>query len=236
MEWRDEGILLASRPHGETSAVVEVFTALHGRHAGVVRGGASRRMAPVLQPGAQLDLAWRARLEEHMGAFTVEPTRARAGAIMADRLALLGLGAICALCRYALPERLACPGLYAATVALMDALGQPGWLRAYALWELQLLEETGFGLDLGQCAVTGAREGLAHVSPRTGRAVTREGAGEYAARLLPLPAGLAQGGTLDAEALAQALQLSGHFLHHRLAEAIGRPLPEARARLLAALG
>lgn len=235
MEWRDQGILLATRPHGEANAVAEVFTALHGRHAGLVRGGASRKMAPVLQPGAQLDVTWRARLEEQMGNFTTELLRARAGPIMGDRLALLGLGAICALCRYALPERLAYPGLYAATEALMDMLGEPGWLRSYALWELHLLEETGFGLDLAQCAVTGASDGLAFVSPRTGRAVTTEGAGDYAARLLPLPAGLASGEPLDRAGLHAALDLSGYFLHNWLAEAIGRPLPEARARLLAAL-
>ncbi len=235
IEWRDEAILLAARPHGETSAIVELFTPLQGRHAGVVRGGASRRMAPVLQPGAQLDVAWRARLEAHIGSVTVELTRARAAAVMGDRLALLALGAVCALCRYALPERQACPGFYATTHALLDRLGQPGWLQDYARWELALLEETGFGLDLAQCAVTGAREGLAYVSPRTGRAVTAEGAGTYAARLLPLPAGLTGESGLDAEGLAQALALSGHFLHGHLAPARDRPLPEARARLLGAL-
>ncbi|TVS05602.1 MAG: DNA repair protein RecO [Rhodobacteraceae bacterium] len=235
MEWRDQGILLARWPHGEANAVVEVFTALHGRHAGLVRGGGSRKMAPVLQPGAQLDLTWRARLEEQMGTLGVDLMRARAGLIMGDLLALLGLSAVCALCRYALPERLAYPGLYAATEALVDRLGENGWLQDYALWELRLLEETGFGLDLGQCAVTGAREGLAYVSPRSGRAVTREGAGDYAARLLPLPEGLATGQPLDADGLRAALGLSGYFLHHWLAEAIGRPLPEARARLVSAL-
>ncbi len=235
MEWRDEGILLATRSHGESTAIIEVFTALHGRHAGAVRGGASRKMAPVLQQGAQLDLAWRARLEEHIGNFTVELTRARAALVMGDRLALLALGSICALCRFALPERQAYPGLYTATHALMDDLGNPGWLRAYALWEMLLLDQTGFGLDLAQCAVTGTREGLAYVSPRTGRAVTRAGAGEYAARLLPYPKGLSQDAPLDAAELAQALHLTGYFLQNWLAAAVGRPLPEARARLVAAL-
>ncbi|WP_296478951.1 DNA repair protein RecO [Roseinatronobacter sp.] len=236
MDWRDEGILLAMRPHGETSAIIEVFSALHGRHAGVVHGGASRRMAPVLQPGAQLDLAWRARLEEHMGSFTVELTRARAAGVLGDRLALAGLSATCALCRYALPERQASPTLYAATIELLDRLGQPGWLRDYALWELTLLEETGFGLDLQQCAVTGANDGLAYVSPRTGRAVTVQAAGEFAARLLVLPAGLVSDAALDASAARDALHLSGYFLHHWLSESIGRPLPEARARLVSQLG
>ncbi len=235
MEWRDEGFLLSMRRHGEATAIIEVFSSLHGRHAGAVRGGASRRMAPVLQPGAQLDLAWRARLEDQMGNFTVELTRARAAAVMDDRLGLLALSSVCALCRFALPERQAFPTLYADTVALLDRIGQPGWLNAYAHWELTLLEETGFGLDLGQCAVTGARARLAYVSPRTGRAVTAEGAGDYAARLLALPAGLGEGGALDPAGLGAALQLSGFFLQHWLAEAIGRPLPEARARLVSAL-
>ncbi|MCC5962306.1 MAG: DNA repair protein RecO [Rhodobacteraceae bacterium] len=235
MEWRDEGILLAARPHGETSAIIEVFTALHGRHAGVVRGGAGRRMAPVLQPGAQLDVAWRARLESHLGAMTVELTRARAARVMGERLALLALGSACALCRFALAERQPMPDLYSATCALMDGLGQPGWLPSYALWELHLLEAAGFGLDLSQCAVTGAQDGLVYVSPRSGRAVTREGAGDYAARLLPLPQGLLRNGAMDKAELVQALDLSGYFLHHRLAHAIGHPLPEARARLIEAL-
>lgn len=236
MDWRDDGILLDARLHGETSARIEVFSALHGRHVGMVRGGASRRMAPVLQPGAQLDLTWRARLEEHMGSFTVELIRSRASVVLGDRLALAALSAGCALCRYALPERMAYPGLYAGTLEMLDGLGGPGWLRRYVLWELQLLEETGFGLDLGQCAVTGATEGLAYVSPRTGRAVTREGAGEYAGRLLVLPYPLVSGAELDLEAARDALRLSGHFLQHWLAHAIGRPLPEARARLIEVLG
>lgn len=236
MEWRDEGVLLAMRPHGEANAVIEVLSARHGRHAGLVRGGTSRRMAAMLQPGAQLDLNWRARLEEHMGSFTCELIRSRAGHVMGERLALAALGAACALCRYALPERMAYPALYAATVDMLDRLGEPGWLRVYARWELQLLEETGFGLDLAQCAVTGAGSGLAYVSPRTGRAVTEEGAGGYAARLLILPPALVSDAPFDITAARDALHLSGYFLHHWLAEAIGRPLPEARARFLAALG
>lgn len=236
MDWRDDGILLDTRPHGETSARIEVLTAAHGRHAGMVRGGASRRMAPMLQPGAQLDLTWRARLADHLGNFTAELIRPRFSLVLDDRLALAALTSTCALCRFALPERQPCPGLYAATRDLLDALGQPGWLRSYARWELLLLEDTGFGLDLSACAVTGATGGLAYVSPRTGRAVTRAGAGTYAARLLPLPPGLLGDAAFDHADARAALHLTGYFLHHRLAEALSRPLPEARARLVAALG
>ena len=236
MEWRDEGILLSLRPHGETSANTEVFTALHGRYAGILPGGASRKRSASLQPGAQVDLVWRARLADHMGSVRVEVLRDRAAGVLQDRLALLALSSVCALCRYALPERAPYPVLYAATAEVLDTLGQPGWLRTYALWEVLLLEETGFGLDLSQCAVTGATDGLTHVSPRTGRAVTLDGAGPYAARLLPLPALLVDpDAPADVAALCAALALTGHFLTEWLAHSIGRPLPEARARLVAAL-
>jgi DNA repair protein RecO (recombination protein O) len=233
MDWRDEGVLLTMRRHGESAAIIEVFTVAHGRHAGVVRGGASRRMAPILQPGAQLDVAWRARLEDHIGTFTVEPVRSRTG-LLGDRLALAGLNAICALLHVALPERAAHPHLWVVTVALLDALGAaPDWPLAYLRWEALLLEEVGFGLDLTRCAVTGTRDDLAFVSPRTGRAVARGAAGEWADRLLPLPACLlGQGGASRVE-IAQGLAITGHFLTRELAPLLhGRPLPEARARLL----
>lgn len=236
MEWRDEGILLARYPHGESAAVLDVFSALHGRHAGILPGGGSRKRAGALQPAAQLDLTWRARLSEHLGTWTAEVTRDRAGPILHDRLALLALASVCALARYALPERAPYPVLYAATRDLLDQLGRPGWLRTYALWELTLLEETGFGLDLQTCAVSGVTKGLTHVSPRTGRAVTREAAGDYAPRLLPLPALLNDPNAQATQAeISQALRLSGHFLTEWLAQSLERPLPEARARLLDAL-
>ncbi len=236
MEWRDDGILLARHPHGETAAVLDVLCAVHGRHAGILPGGGSRKRAGALQLGAQLDLTWRARLSDHLGTWTAEVTRDRAGPILHDRLALLALGSVCALARYALPERAPCPVLYAATRDMLDLLGRPGWLRGYALWELTLLEETGFGLDLQACAVTGATEGLSHVSPRTGRAVTPEGAGPYAPRLLPLPRLLVdEQAPASAQSLRDALRLSGHFLTDWLAHSIARPLPEARARFLDAL-
>ncbi|MEY3307274.1 MAG: hypothetical protein RLZZ413_1312 [Pseudomonadota bacterium] len=231
MEWRDQGALLAVRRHGETAAIIEVFTAAHGRHAGVVRGGASRKLAPLLQPGAQLDVTWRARLEDHLGHFTVEPLQTRT-AILSDRAALSALNAICALLAQSLPERDAHPALYPATIALLDALEGAEWPLAYLRWELLLLEDLGFGLDLTRCAVTGEAEDLAFVSPRTGRAVSRAGAGDWADRLLPLPACLT-GGDATPAGLLQGLALSGHFLTRELATAPGaRPLPEARARLI----
>ncbi len=235
MEWRDQGILLSSRAHGETSTIIEVFTPARGRHAGVVRGGASRKMAPVLQPGAQLDLAWRARLEDHLGSFQPELLRSRAAASMGDRLSLAGLNAVTALLLFALPEREAHPGLYEKTENLLDLLGQAEiWPLAYLHWEMALLDELGFGLDLSACAVMGsAANDLSFVSPRTGRAVSRAGAGDWADRLLPLPPCLmGHGPALDAE-IAQGFDVTGHFLRYQLAETLGnKPLPEARQRFV----
>lgn len=234
MEWRDEGVVLAVRRFGESAAIAEVFTAGHGRHAGVVRGGAGRRLAPVLQPGAQLSVTWRARLEDHLGAFTVEPKKSRAAAVMGDREALAGLNALSALLAFLLPEREPHPALYARSVAVFDALGtDPDWPLLYLHWELGLLDEMGFGLDLSRCAVTGARDDLAYVSPRTGRAVGREAAGEWADRLLPLPLCLMGQGPASLSELLEGLRVTGHFLEHRLAPELGdRPLPPARRRLV----
>lgn len=237
MEWRDEGALLSVRKHGEGSAIIEVFTAHHGRHAGLVRGGASRKMAPILQPGAQLSLSWKARLEDHLGSFTIDPIKSRAVAIMSARETLAAMGAITALAS-ALPERDPHPQFYARTLELLDALGEsPDWPARYALWENALLADMGYGMDLSECAVTGALQDLAYVSPKSGRAVSRQGAGEWVDRLLPLPRFL----RLDSpEAtpteVTEALTTTGHFLETSLMPALGRrDLPEARSRLMSAL-
>lgn len=238
MSWRDEGLLLGLRRHGEGAAILEVFTAGHGRHLGVAPGGGSRRMAPLLQPGAQLSVEWRARLEGHMGQWRVEPARSRAAAIMAERRALAAMGAISALLSTFLAEREPHPSLYASTLRLADALGRdPDWPALYALWELELLGELGFGLDLSRCAVTGGLQELVWISPRTGRAVSRQAGEPWADRLLPLPGlflGTPRG---DAAELAAALRATGHFLDAWAAPAFGRErAPEARARLAALLG
>ena len=234
IEWQDEAALLAARPFGETSVIIEVFSETHGRHAGVVRGGISRKVAPLLQPGAQLSVTWKARLDSHLGSFTVEPIRSRAAAAMRDRLALAGLNAVCGLLVMVLPEREAHLPLYARTIALLDLLGQSDvWPLAYLRWEQALLEEMGFGLDLSACAVRGVNEDLIYVSPKSGRAVSREGAGEWADRMLPLPPVLAGKGDATPAEIARALGTTGFFIENRLIKGLGdRPLPPARARLV----
>lgn len=237
MKWQDQGTLLGVRPHGENAVIADVFTQTHGRHAGVVRGGAGRQMSPVLQPGAVLQLTWSARLEDHLGTFVVEPVRGRAGELLGDRLALAGLNAICALSIFSLPEREPHQGLYARTSTLLDLLvHSDAWPLAYLRWEMALLEELGFGLDISKCAVTGSRENLIYVSPKTGRAVSREGAGEWADRLLPLPACLLGQGPVDGAQVLAGLTTTGHFLRTWLAPSLGnKPLPQARERLERAL-
>jgi len=236
MEWRGEAILLSVRRHGESSAIIEVFTEEKGRHTGVVRGGTSRKIAPILQPGAQLDVYWRARLEDHIGAFTVEPVRSRAALVMDNRLALSGLNAVTALLGFCLPEREPHPALYRRSGQLLDLLGQDNlWPLAYLQWEAALLNEMGYGLDLDACAVTGATDDLCYVSPKSGRAVSRQGAGDWAERLLPLPPALLGQGQGGNKEIADGLETTGYFLANRMAPDLGsRPLPDARARFVAA--
>lgn len=230
IEWSDTGVLLTSRAHGEHAAIIDVLTPMHGRAAGVVRGGRSRKMTPHLQPGTQLDVTWKARLEDHLGSFTVEPVRARAAVIMGDRKALVGMQAVTALTSVLLPEREAMPDVYERTVTLLDLMAvTDAWPLAYLRWELSLLDALGYGLDLSRCAVTGATEGLNYVSPKSGRAVSTGGAGEWAPKLLPLPSVLLpghEGGDAD---IAQAMGTTGFFLSKAAGD--GRDLPEARRRL-----
>ena len=234
MEWRDHGILLSMRRHGESSAIIDVFTAGHGRHAGVVRGGASRKLAPILQPGAQLDLTWRARLEDHLGSYQTEPLRSRAAAAMSGRLALAGLNTVTALLAFCLPEREPHSALYKRSEQLLDLLeNEEIWPLAYLRWEMALLEEMGFGLDLSACAVSGRNEDLAYISPKSGRAVSTQEAGQWVARLLPLPPVMRGTGDAPDGEIAQGLRTTGYFLETHLAPSLGNhPLPEARGRFI----
>ncbi|NVK06942.1 MAG: DNA repair protein RecO [Marivivens sp.] len=237
IEWQDEGALLASRVHGETSMIIEVFTPSRGRHAGVVRGGASRKMAATLQPGSQVSVTWKARLEDHLGSFTIEPLRSRSAQVMSDRLALSGLGAVCALLCQSLPEREKHEALYERTVQLLDLLGQNDvWPLAYLHWEMSLLDELGYGLDLSACAVRGVNEDLSYISPKSGRAVSKEGAGEWANRLLPLVPVMKGEGEATGSEIARALGTTGYFIESRLfGTQTSREVPAARQRLIDAI-
>ncbi|MEO1536760.1 MAG: DNA repair protein RecO [Pseudomonadota bacterium] len=231
MDWREEGLLLRRAPHGENSVIIEVFTREHGRHAGIVRGGTSRKMAAVLQPGTQVDVAWRARLEDHLGTYTVELVQSRAH-LTQDRLTLSGLNALTGILSYALPEREAHSALYRQTLAVLELMEEAFWPLAYLRWELSLLDELGFGLDLERCVVTGSDQNLVYVSPKSGRAVAASAAGEWADRLLPLSPALV-GKSAEYEDILNGLKVTGHFLRNHLAPALGsKPFPEGRQRLI----
>ena len=188
---------------------------------------------PILQPGAQLDVAWKARLEDHIGAFTIEPIRARAARVMADPLALAGMTSALALLAFCLPEREPHGALYESSAALLDLIcTTDAWPLAYLRWEIELLETLGFGLDLRTCAVSGGTANLAYVSPKTGRAVAADHAGEWASRLLPLPACMIGNGPSDNATIAMGLRTTGYFLDKWVAPALGdRPLPTARRHM-----
>ena len=236
MLWRDEGVVLAVRRHGESAAIVSVLTREHGRYVGLVRAGFSRRSRATYQQGNVLDLTWRARLAEQLGALSGELKADLAARLMVDPGRLAGLGAACSLLETALPERDPHPHLYEALGALLAQLcDDPDWPEGYVRFEVALLAEIGFGLDLSRCAVTGSTTDLIYVSPRSGRAVSREGAGVYADRLLPLPPFLLKRAPADAAQIAAGLRLTGTFLRRHLFDASDRPLPEARDRLLARL-
>ena len=236
IEWRDEGALIAARAHGENAMIIDVFTPSRGRHSGVVRGGTSRKMVATLQPGTQISVTWKARLETHMGSFTVEPVRSRAALVMNDRLALNGLNAVCGLLARTLPEREPHSPLYDRTIALLDLLGQNDvWPLAYLHWEMALLEELGFAIDLSACAVRGTNEDLCYISPKSGRAVSAQGAGEWASRMLDLVPVMKGEGDASGSEIARAMKTTGYFIENRLFGDHSGTVPAARQRLIDAL-
>jgi len=234
MEWHDDGIVLAARKHGESSAIVTLLTRHHGRHLGLVRGGAGRRKRGLFQPGNMVRATWRARLAEHLGSFTCEMTEAVAAPLMDDRLRLAALSAACAVADVALPEREAHGPVYEGLGVLLGALNQESWPSVYVKWELGLLQELGFGLDFSCCAATGTTENLTFVSPKTGRAVSEEAAAPFRKALLSLPPFLLETGrTGAADDIFQGLKLTGFFLdRHVFVQNRSGQAPNARRRLL----
>ena len=234
MEWRDAAIVLEARPHGESSLVAQLLTEQHGRHAGLVRGARSKRSRSAVEPGYLVTATWRARLAAHLGNFVLEPERHVAARLLDRPRCLAALASACAVLTAALPERAPYPGVYAATVALLGAIQDADddiWPAVYVKWELGLLSALGYGLEVDRCAATGQGDDLAFVSPRSGRAVSRQAGAPYEDRLLPLPAFLSgQSAPVDAAAVSAGLDIGGYFLAHRLFAALNRPLPASRER------
>jgi len=223
VEWSGSGIVLSTRPHGERDVVLEVLTEAQGRHLGLVRGGRSNRKRPELQPGNELALTWRARLTGHLGIFTTDPVRLRAGGLMASALGLQGVQHLAALVRR-LPERDPAPGLYTAMNIVLDHVTSAESAGPLIIrFELEILRELGIGLDLSQCAATGSIDDLAYVSPKSARAVSRDAGRPYHDKLLPLPPFLVEGqrqpgSEIPFQDLLDGFKMTGFFLQRHLAE------------------
>jgi DNA repair protein RecO (recombination protein O) len=230
MRWTDDGIFLSGRPHGETSVIANIFTGANGRACGLVKGGRSRRIRPVLQTGNGLKVEWRARLDDQLGVYTVELTEAIAAHALDDRLALAGVNAVAALLQV-LPERDPHPNLFGEAQACLRATGSTSFTVKIIRFELRFLEELGFGLDLTKCAATGERDGLAYVSPKSGQAVTQTAGEPYRERLLPLPGFLLEEKETAPPAerdLADGLAMTGYFLRRHIFAETGGKMPRAR--------
>jgi len=235
MQWTDDGIVLGSRRHGEANAIVELMTREHGRHLGLVRGGASSRLRPVLQPGNNVRAVWRARLDEHLGHFTVETLQVHGASIGGAAHVVYGVTHLAALCRL-LPERDPHPAVHDGLMAALDRLEQTGEAGpALARFELQILTELGFGLDLAACAATGQTSALDYVSPKSGRAVSREAGEPWRDKLLRLPAFLSGAGPASTDDLADGFALTGYFLTRHVLEPRGLAFGESRERFIAAV-
>ena len=230
-EWTDRAITLGLRRFGETGAILDVFGRTRGRARGLVYGGASRTKRAVMQPGNTLAVTWRARIDDSLGHFAVaEPEAERSALHLANPESLCALSALAEILMQALPEGEAKPDLFDATETVLDALSEPDiWPALFVRWEAGLLSLLGYGMDLSRCAISGANDGLTHVSPRSGRAVRGSEAGEFLKRLLPLPAFLidfkAPAAPVD---IAAGFRLTGYFLSNRLFADLNKPVPDAR--------
>jgi len=234
MQWSDEALVLEARRHGERALVVQLLTREHGRHVGLLRGGQSPKTRPHWQIGNRLVVTWRARLAEHLGSLSGEVVESHAARLLDDPARLAALASATALAAASLPEREPHPRAYAGLDALVTALADDNrWAVAYVEWEMALLEELGFGLDLAACAATGATENLIYVSPRSGQAVSAEAGAPYKAKLLRLPAFLrheGEGQRPTPEDVFDALAVTAFFLDHRVFAPHGTKLPAARNR------
>ena len=235
MEWRDSGVILSVRRHGETSAIAELLTPEHGRCLGLVRGGRSRQQRPVLQPGNLVAATWRARLEEHLGTFVFEPLKLSAGTIMENPFRLAGLTTLTGLAQV-LPEREPHQRLYEAFQIVLEAIDADAhWPALLVRFELGLLDELGFGLDLSKCAAMGATAELSFVSPKSGRAVSLAAGVPYRDKLLRLPGFLLGQQVTCTEDILEGFRLTGSFLERHIFEPRGLEMPEARQRLISEL-
>jgi DNA repair protein RecO (recombination protein O) len=238
MEWKDEGIIIGTRKHGETSLIVEIMTRRHGRHLGIVRGGRSRKKQPFMQPGNSVEATWRARLDEHLGTWSIEATELRTARLMETPIGIFGIQLLASHLRL-MPERDAHEHLHEALKVILSHLQEASIAAVLMIkFELALLDDLGFGLDLTKCAVTGSRDRLTHVSPKTGRAVCLESAAPWVDKLLVLPAFLTGFRNEDHPNLADidaGFLLTGYFLDRHVYHPRGQKTPLDRNSFIKAI-
>jgi len=231
MQWRGDAFVLTSRRHGESSAIINVLSRDEGRFAGLVRGGAGKNRRPIIEPGNRITATWRARLEEHLGTFDCELVEAHAARWLGDAIRLGAMSAALGIAATALPEREAHPPIFDGLSILLTSLDGDDWPSVYVKWEMGLLAELGFGLDLSCCAATGQTDDLVYVSPKSGRAVSREAGEPYRDKMLPLPRFLCESGRAGSmQEVADGLRLTGYFLDSQIYAVSGGELPDARKR------
>lgn len=233
-QWRDQAIVLSARSHGEGGAIVSLLTEEHGRHTGYVRGAHSSKMRGTLEPGSLIGVEWSARIADSLGTYRMELEQQVAAGLMDDPLRLGALLSACSLCDQGLPEREGHSGLFYGMQALLEALGSDIWGVSYVLWEVALLRELGFGLDFTRCAGGGNADNLCYISPKSGRAVSREAGEPYKDKLLPLPDFLKpEGRKTDDDEVFTGLKMTGYFLEHWVFTHHSRGVPEDRLRFSA---
>jgi DNA repair protein RecO (recombination protein O) len=231
LEWNDSGIILSVRGHGETGGVISILTQDHGRAMGFVYGATSSKMRGVLEPGNLVAVHWQAKSQDQLGTFTLELEKSTAAEVMDDAVKLTAMQSACALADRTLPEREKHSGVYHATRALMESFATDIWAATYIYWEIGLLRELGFGLDLSKCAATGDTGDLIYVSPKSGCAVSAAAGEIYKGKLLALPPFLRGEARMEDQDILNGLKLTGHFLLHRVFSQSNSNLPEPRLRL-----
>jgi DNA repair protein RecO (recombination protein O) len=231
MEWQDQGIVVAVRPHGESSAVVHLLTQNHGLYAGYMKGAQSARGRGILQLGNVVEARWASRIEDSLGSLSLQLEATPGLATWHDARKMLSLQSACAVIHQTLPEREAFTGVYEGMRAYLDMLDGDLWPQGYIVWEINILRALGFGIDVSQCAVTGSTDDLHYISPRSGKAVSVAGAGEYGNRMLSLPSFLSGRGVGNDDDIAAGLKMTGYFLEKHVFHAVHKGIPDARIKL-----
>ena len=231
-EWRDQGIIINVKPHGEHGGIVSLLTSEHGKHPGFAHGVQSSKNASQYELGTIVDAEWQSKTTDGLGTYKMNAEQSYAAYVMDDNRKLLALQSMCALIHATMAEREAAGGVYDATCALLESFKTDIWAPTYIYWEIGLLHALGFGIDLTECAATGAKDDLCYISPKSARAVSRAAGAPYKDRLLPLPAFLIGGGNFDDQSIADGLQVTGYFLQHRVFGMTSNlSLPDIRHRL-----